>query len=497
MSTHTLSRRSRLTGLLLGLAVVVTIGGTASRNAQAVLPSLPNTVQQWNKIAEDTVVGSGAFQGEGEVYMAYTSTAVYDAVVAIQGGYQSYGPAIGAPTGASVDCAVVEAAYRTLRHYFQSNSTLVATLDGYYADARAPSALDGCTADGGKGTGVGLAAANGIIALRTGDGRQTPIATTSSFPTKAPGPGVWRLTPAGSPPVYAPAQTPWLGSVQPFGLKTPGQFQPEPPPPLTSQRWVKAYEEVKTLGGSTSTARTADQTAVARFYLANVVRQFNRGARDLATARSLSLSQTARLLAMVNTVSADALMSTLNAKYRFLFWRPVTAIDPSAVSADGYGPVPGFDDGNSADGRGAWLATAAGDSEPSRVPVGACDEHLGDGRSVRRVPRHRRDRSRPPRLRPRRRGRELRRRSPLRHGRPAASRDHRSSDLGRSPLPVLGRGRRRPGTEDRSLRPQPLIQAGQLSRASARGARDVGSAPPPAGECPRHESNMRTRFRKP
>ena len=120
-----------MTGLLLGLAVVVTIGGTASRNAQAVLPSLPNTVQQWNKIAEDTVVGSGAFQGEGEVYMAYTSTAVYDAVVAIQGGYQPYGPAIGAPTGASVDCAVVEAAYRTLRHYFQSNSTLVATLDGY------------------------------------------------------------------------------------------------------------------------------------------------------------------------------------------------------------------------------------------------------------------------------------------------------------------------------------------------------------------------------
>ena len=347
MTTHTLSRRSRLTGLLLGLAVVVTIGGTASRNAQAVLPSLPNTVQQWNKIAEDTVVGSGAFQGEGEVYMAYTSTAVYDAVVAIQGGYQSYGPAIGAPAGASVDCAVVEAAYRTLRHYFQSNATIVATLDGYHADALAPSALDGCTADGGKGTGVGLAAANGIIALRTGDGRQTPIATTSAFPTKAPGPGVWRLTPAGSPPVFAPAQTPWLGSVQPFGLKSPGQFQPEPPPPLTSQRWVKAYEEVKTLGGSTSTARTADQTAVARFYLANVVRQFNRAARDLATARSLSLLQTARLLAMVNTVSADALMSTLNAKYRFLFWRPVTAIDPSAVSADGYGPVPGFDDGNS------------------------------------------------------------------------------------------------------------------------------------------------------
>ena len=60
-------------------------------------------------------------------------------------------------------------------------------------------------------------------------------------------------------------------------------------------------------------------------------------------ARS-AYSQTARLLAMVNTVSADALMSVLNAKYQFLFWRPVTAIagagrlpgQPSAVTADGY-----------------------------------------------------------------------------------------------------------------------------------------------------------------
>ncbi|MGZ6651889.1 MAG: hypothetical protein ACXVHB_31215, partial [Solirubrobacteraceae bacterium] len=62
-----------------------------------------NTVQQWNKVAEDTVVSSGAFQGEGYVYMAYTSAAVYDAVVAIQGGYEPYGPAIAAPAGASVD----------------------------------------------------------------------------------------------------------------------------------------------------------------------------------------------------------------------------------------------------------------------------------------------------------------------------------------------------------------------------------------------------------
>jgi hypothetical protein len=51
---------------------------------------------------------------------------------------------------------------------------------------------------------------------------------------------------------------------------------------------------------------------------------------------------------MVNLVGADALMSTLYAKYHYLFWRPVRAIDPSDVTADGFGPVPDYEDGNSA-----------------------------------------------------------------------------------------------------------------------------------------------------
>ena len=163
---------------------------------------------------------------------------------------------------------------------------------------------------------------------------------------------MWRLT----PPAFLVPQTPWLGSVQPFLLKRPGQFQPEPPVPLTSKEWVRQFNEVKTWGSATSTVRTPTESATALFYTANVIRQFNIAARDLATARALDTRDTARLLAMVNTVSADALMSVLNTKYQFLFWRPVTAIAgsgvcptlPSAVTADGYGPVPGFDDGNAA-----------------------------------------------------------------------------------------------------------------------------------------------------
>jgi len=163
-------------------------------------PTLPNTVQQWNKVAEDTVVSSGAFQGEGEIYMAYTSAAVYDAIVAIQGGFEPYGPPIAAPAGASVDAAVVEAAYRTPSTYFPSscnttNAACMALGVSLLADyTSAMGAIPGGTAKT-DGMTVGAAAAAGIAALRNGDGRLTPIATTSPFEKKDTGPAVWRLTP--------------------------------------------------------------------------------------------------------------------------------------------------------------------------------------------------------------------------------------------------------------------------------------------------------------
>ena len=84
-----------------------------------------------------------------------------------------------------------------------------------------------------------------------------------------------------------------------------------------------------------------------QFTKAMIDRQFNWIGRDLA-GEDLSLLETARLTAMVNLVGADALGSALYAKYHYLFWRPVTAIDPTAVIADGFGPVPGYDDGNPA-----------------------------------------------------------------------------------------------------------------------------------------------------
>jgi hypothetical protein len=117
-----------------------------------------------------------------------------------------------------------------------------------------------------------------------------------------------------------------------------------------SATWVADFNEIKAMGGASSAVRSEAQARVARFYTANVPRQWNIMLREIAAEDSLGLLETARLAAMINVVGADAGIAVLNAKYHFLFWRPVTAIDPGSVKdpSDGFGPVPGFSDGNPA-----------------------------------------------------------------------------------------------------------------------------------------------------
>jgi hypothetical protein len=327
---------------------------TSAAPVYAVLPP-GSVVQQWNQIAENTVVASGAFQNEGLIYMAYVSAAVYDAVVAIDGGFEPYALRLTANPRASVDAAVVEAAYTVLRHYFPGQAV---SLDSWHGEALALIA-DGPAKQDGLATG--LAAAQAIIDRRTQDGRLTPIGVTSTFVTKEPEPGVWRLT----PPAFAAPQTPWVGSVQPFVLNQPGQFHPHPPAPLTSEQWVEQFNEVKLYGADVSAARSAEQTTIARFWTANVIRQYNLLGRELSSQLRFDLLESARLLAMINVVGADAQIAVMHWKYAFLFWRPVTAIDPTAVTTDGFGPVPGFDDGNGrTDEQTGWRPLLATPNHP-------------------------------------------------------------------------------------------------------------------------------------
>jgi hypothetical protein len=333
--------KSRLT---VGIAVVIAVGvaaiaGGEARSSGVVLPP-GNAAEQWDKIAEDTVVGSGTFQNEGLVYMAYATAAMYDATAGLDGKYTPLEPPFRVYKKASADAAVVEAGYRTLIHFFPAAAS---KLDAYRADS-----LAGIPDGQAKlaGIRIGWVAANQIIRMRNGDGLTTPIASTSTFSTLPAGPGVWRLT----PPAYLAPQTPWVANVKPFILANVDTALPPPPPALSSSTWVDAFNEIKLMGGATSTARSAAQTAVAKFWTANVIMQYNGVARSVATSKSLGVAGAARFFAMIDVVAADAQISVMRAKYKYLFWRPVSAIDPTSVkpSGDGFGSTPGVSDGNPA-----------------------------------------------------------------------------------------------------------------------------------------------------
>src|SRR4029079_277376 len=104
--------------LALAVAMAIVTAGAATRNASAAVLPPGNTVEQWEKIAEDTILGAGAQQIEGFLYMSYVSTSMYDAVTAIQHGSEKpLLPKFKAWRKASQDAAVIEAAYRTLSNY--------------------------------------------------------------------------------------------------------------------------------------------------------------------------------------------------------------------------------------------------------------------------------------------------------------------------------------------------------------------------------------------
>lgn len=293
------------------VALVIATFSITLSPTRAATPASPATVILWNTIAQRTAIQVAKLpQTHSMIAISFAQAAVYDAVVAVAGGYQPYKLSLNLRPGASIDAAVAAAAHGVLLHYFPTQQ---AALDADYAAALA-AISDGAAKD--AGIAVGQEAAAGIIALRQGDGFEADI----GFAMPSPAPGVWQL-PAGQAP-----QTPWVSRLRPFMLQSPDQFRPGPAPELTSSEWAAEFNEVKTLGRSDSAYRTADQTDIARFWSTNAIVQYNSALKDLTLKRNLGALQAARLFAMGNLVASDALLACFDAKYHELFWRPQFAI---------------------------------------------------------------------------------------------------------------------------------------------------------------------------
>lgn len=322
--------------LLVSLVLTSSLPALAYANS----PPTSNIVAEWNAIAQEILQPasmpamtsmSSVSMSAAFVYLSYVQAAVYNALVAIEGGFTPYNSALTADPNASREAAVTAAAYGVLKKYFPMDPTL----DGKYADSLAVIPDGTAKTDG---IAVGQAAAAEIIALRSGD----VLSGDGGYTLPPPGPGVWQPTgmlPDGTP---APPMDPWMAVLHPFLRSTPSELRPVPPPALDSGVYLTDLAEVKDIGGAMSMTRTPEQTEVAKFWTTNMVIQSNTSYRQLAAARGLGLLDTARLMAMGNMAATDSLIATFDAKYHYNFWRPVTAIQHT--NGDGsYSETPASD----------------------------------------------------------------------------------------------------------------------------------------------------------
>jgi hypothetical protein len=280
------------------------------------LAARADPVLEWNAIAVQTMAGQNPFaQGR---FAAITQLAVFEAVNAITRDYRPYLGAVEAPPGASPEAAAVAAAHGVLTAYFPAQAaSLAAARDASLASIPAGPARD-------LGVAVGAAAAAALVAARANDG-SAPAAF--HLPTSAD-PGVWQLTP--SCPAAGGVLLHWR-NVAPFGIKAARQFRSDPPPPLGSRVYARDFEEVKEVGGMDSAARPRGRADVARFYnAASAVTVWNSTLRQVAALRGRSLAWNARAFALLNIAISDALVAVMETKYRYLFWRPETAIRDAA-----------------------------------------------------------------------------------------------------------------------------------------------------------------------
>jgi hypothetical protein len=244
---------------------------------------------------------------------AILQTAEYDAVVSITHADRPYLFSVAALSDARPDAAADQAAHDILTGLYPS---VAAGPDGLLANQLA-AMPDGDAKQ--NGINVGRAVASHLISLRSSDGSSmTPppfIAGTK--------PGDYRPTPPKFP---APVFTNW-GNITPFVLRRGSQFRSSTPPPVSSDAYATALNEVKSLGQDTSATRTPDQSVLAKFWgAAPIWNVWNQIAQNVAVAHQGSLEKTTRLFSNLDIALADAAIGLYDAKYHYQVWRPVTAI---------------------------------------------------------------------------------------------------------------------------------------------------------------------------
>jgi hypothetical protein len=231
--------------------------------------------------------------------------AMFDAVNCIEPRYQPYKMEVEPSPDTSQEAAAASAAAHVLMQIIPANRVQV-TLTEYLS--KIP---DGPAKD--RGVKLGEAVAAKIVKMREQDGSTERNAYR---PVTQPGRYVPTAFTVGWETIH----------MTPFAMTSPSQFRPGPPPDLKSDTWANDYNEIKDLGDKNSTKRTARQTEDARFWLTTGPIATHPLERQIVLAKNMSVVDSARFMAVVSVAEADAVQAVYEAKWNYMFWRPMTAI---------------------------------------------------------------------------------------------------------------------------------------------------------------------------
>jgi hypothetical protein len=279
-------------------------------------------VLDWIAIANNSVITAGTTALVTTRNMALISASVFDSVNGVKHEFRSFQVRPDAPPHASANAAAIQSAYDILiRLYPAQTASLTTKRDASIAALGAKEDQKAIQ----NGMAWGQTVADAIWADRLNDGISPPpppfVGVLGIVGTPA-AIGVWRPTPllnaSGAGPQFA-SMTPWV-------LKRPSQFRLPPPNALTSAEYATDYNEIKIMGVFSGSQRSSDESELALFWNGNTPLYWNRIASQISAQRSLSLSENAHLFALLNISMADAAIACWDSKYRYVFWRPITAI---------------------------------------------------------------------------------------------------------------------------------------------------------------------------
>jgi hypothetical protein len=336
-----------------------------SRHAHRYAADTTDRVRMWHEVMLDSVAldhtpdpdtGQVSFTqggpGRTSRALAMTQIAVYDAVNAFRLQYEPYNRIGRAGRNASMDAAIAWAAYTVLRELYPAqqdrlNEILIKDLfsirtsyrghlRGFFVGRRAAYAMlarraHDYSSNPEPSFGLGGRVADGALNV---NGDPVNGGTTNVFDWE-PDPN----TPEFDVLNFNVSLGAFWGAVTPFTLERGDQFRIPPPPAPGSAKYLQAYQEVASVGGSpdnkgTPSTSTDETRFTGNFWgydavplLGTPPRAYNQIAAQIATEQGVDDPvELARLLAMVNAALADSGVAAWDSKYYYNYWRPVTGI---------------------------------------------------------------------------------------------------------------------------------------------------------------------------